>query len=412
MRVGIDDTDSRTGMCTTYLCKLIIDALSTMGTVRGLPRLIRLNPNIPYKTRGNGALSFSFDGPWEKAERVITTFLDAHYEHEKNTNPGVVLVDDGAVPILHDHYQRALHEIVTIDEARELARDADAQVITRGNGRGLIGALAAIGATVPSPTYELIAYRLPAALGTKRFVDPGSVREVERRFHPVIFDSYDWNNGYVAIAPNSPCPVLYGIRGTDPDALSDAAHALRSEPVYKHQLFLTNQATDAHIVDRRIADIVPYESVHCRCSVTTYPHFEHKGHLFFEVDDGSGSLICAAYEPTKEFRTTMSRLVPGDVIDVWGGVKDTPYGRTVNLEKVRVVELAEQRKSIVPTCCSVKMRSVGAGKGYRCKKCGRRVSQELVATAVVPRDISTGYYEVPVIARRHLARPLSLGIMI
>jgi len=206
MRVGIDDTDSRTGMCTTYLCKLIIDALSTMGTVRGLPRLIRLNPNIPYKTRGNGALSFSFDGPWEKAERVITTFLDAHYEHEKNTNPGVVLVDDGAVPILHDHYQRALHEIVTIDEARELARDADAQVITRGNGRGLIGALAAIGATVPSPTYELIAYRLPAALGTKRFVDPGSVREVERRFHPVIFDSYDWNNGYVAIAPNSPCP--------------------------------------------------------------------------------------------------------------------------------------------------------------------------------------------------------------
>lgn len=410
MHVGIDDTDSRTGMCTTYLCKLIIDALATIGTVRGLPRLIRLNPNIPYKTRGNGALSFSFEGPKDAAISIISSFLDAYYEHDENTNPGVVVVSDENVSDLGGHYRRALHDVVTIEEAHEMADSVDAYVVTRGNGRGLIGALAAVGADVPSPTYELIAYRHPSAMGSQRYVDAESVRDVEMRYRPTIFDSYDWKNNYVAIAPNSQCPVLYGIRGTDPYTLYEAARAIRSEPVEKHQLFLTNQATDAHIVDKRICEVGPYESVHVSCVVSERPHFEHKGHLFFKVEDGSGSLICAAYEPTKEFRTVMARLVPCDRIEVWGGVKDTDYGRTINLEKVRVVELAKIVKNEVPVCCGASMRSVGANKGYRCKKCGRRIAPENVSTRSVPRDIGTGYYEVPVIARRHLARPLVLGI--
>ena len=58
MYIGLDDTDSREGMCTTYLCTLILRELRGMALRVGLPRLIRLNPNIPYKTRGNGALCF------------------------------------------------------------------------------------------------------------------------------------------------------------------------------------------------------------------------------------------------------------------------------------------------------------------------------------------------------------------
>ena len=58
MIISIDDTDSREGMCTTYLCAILMDELKEYGNIRGSPILIRLNPTIPYKTRGNASTAF------------------------------------------------------------------------------------------------------------------------------------------------------------------------------------------------------------------------------------------------------------------------------------------------------------------------------------------------------------------
>ena len=56
--VGIDDTDSPDGMCTTYLCMDLIKKLKKEGyIIEGYPRLIRLNPFARFKTRGNGGVS-------------------------------------------------------------------------------------------------------------------------------------------------------------------------------------------------------------------------------------------------------------------------------------------------------------------------------------------------------------------
>ena len=56
--IGIDDTDSINGGCTTYLACTIIKKIIDEGyCIIGYPRLVRLNPNIPWKTRGNGAIS-------------------------------------------------------------------------------------------------------------------------------------------------------------------------------------------------------------------------------------------------------------------------------------------------------------------------------------------------------------------
>mgnify|MGYP006992680835 CR=1 FL=1 len=50
----MDDTDSDDGMCTTYLTTLIIENLINEGIrLIDYPNLIRLNPNIPWRTRGN-----------------------------------------------------------------------------------------------------------------------------------------------------------------------------------------------------------------------------------------------------------------------------------------------------------------------------------------------------------------------
>src|SRR3972149_5101913 len=53
--LGVDDTDSLRGMCTTFLATELVQALADWDLV-GFPRLVRLNPNIPWKTRGNGAI--------------------------------------------------------------------------------------------------------------------------------------------------------------------------------------------------------------------------------------------------------------------------------------------------------------------------------------------------------------------
>ena len=53
--IAVDDTDSRTGNCTTYLLTEIMRELSDTDII-GNPRLVRLNPAVPWKTRGNGSL--------------------------------------------------------------------------------------------------------------------------------------------------------------------------------------------------------------------------------------------------------------------------------------------------------------------------------------------------------------------
>jgi len=58
LHIGFDDTDSQKGMCTTFLAYKIVEYLKKQGSeFLDFPRLIRFNPNIPWKTRGNGAVS-------------------------------------------------------------------------------------------------------------------------------------------------------------------------------------------------------------------------------------------------------------------------------------------------------------------------------------------------------------------
>ena len=58
LHVGLDDTDSLRGGCTTYTASILVEQLSRLEglTFLDYPNLVRLNPNIPWKTRGNGAV--------------------------------------------------------------------------------------------------------------------------------------------------------------------------------------------------------------------------------------------------------------------------------------------------------------------------------------------------------------------
>ena len=53
------------------------------------------------------------------------------------------------------------------------------------------------------------------------------------------------------------------------------------------------------------------------------------------------------------------------------------------------------------------MESAGRGQGYRCRDCAR--SADGPARRELDRDLERGWYEVPPVARRHVAKPLVRG---
>ena len=56
--IGLDDTDSVEGGCTTWEFHLLLSEIEESGfEINNAPRLVRLWPFAPERTRGNAALS-------------------------------------------------------------------------------------------------------------------------------------------------------------------------------------------------------------------------------------------------------------------------------------------------------------------------------------------------------------------
>ena len=172
MFIGIDDTDSERGLCTTYLAAVLMERLRPLGEIVGLPKLIRLNPCARYKTRGNAAIAIELesDRPEEVRDVALETVQELSDFSGMNTNPGLVIAPR-RTPQMTAFYQRAVTEILEIKDAKKLLDEEGIWYRGFKKGRGLIGALAAIGAVLPDFTYELIAYRERARWGTLRRID-------------------------------------------------------------------------------------------------------------------------------------------------------------------------------------------------------------------------------------------------
>lgn len=412
MIIGLDDTDSVNGMCTTYIGTLIVEALKDLGSdlIREPPRLLRLNPNNPYKTRGNGAVSIRIRENIDprlsdKIKSVSFDIITKYSESGDNTNPAIVFIDDNLITKETLVFaKRALHEMLSIEEAISLLNKIGAEYKFIGNGRGLIGALASCALELDDFTYELIVYRSHNKRG-KKFVSEESAIQIEKNYSPRIFSSYDFENNRMVISPHSDCPILYGLRGESPDILFEAASQIKSEPPFKRNLFVTNQGTDMHLEEKMIEEVLPFSSVIVNGVISKDPYTVLGGHVFFEISNGK-KILCAAYEPTKGFRNIIRKLSKGDQIVAYGGVLDTEYGLTINLEKIEVLKLIEIFKNKKPVCpiCGNQMKSIGKGKGYRCKKCHTKNKDSLAEP--IQREIKEGLYEVPICAKRHLSKPL------
>jgi len=370
----------------------------------GHPRLVRLNPNIPWKTRGNGAVSIKIEkGDLKKIRGMIEEIINKYARFDdKKTNPGFVILKKQPSSEI---YEKSVKGIVSLEETEKLLDSLGAVYKGYKNKRGLIGATASV-AWSPKldKTYELIAYREKKRWGTKRQVDSNSVKKINESFSST-FDNFDYENNHNRLVPSSPCPVLYGIRGENIDDLIQASSVVKSEKVESWIIFETNQGTDEHLQRRNINKIAPYQSVITKGIVTKMPYTIEGGHVIFSIKDSTGEIDCAAYEPTKQFRDIIRELIHGDKIEVYGGVREKPL--TINLEKINIKHLEKQVEKVEnPVCpkCGKHMKSKGTGQGYKCKKCGTKSEKPLIKER--KRNIKTGFYEVPVCARRHLSKPL------
>jgi tRNA(Ile2)-agmatinylcytidine synthase len=415
LHIGIDDTDSPEGGCTTYIAALLVERLTTMKCrFTDYPNLLRLNPNAPWKTRGNGSICLRIEVPINAEadiKKAVIEIIENHAEFQcDNTNPGVVF-HLGKIPKeLETFYKEVVQTIVHLDDAERLITRYCSSAVAWKNRRGLIGALASIGGTLKGDhTYELLTYRMAPNRGRKRLINEDSVKKMDSLI-PDTFNNIDPETNKVLIAPRGPDPVLYGVRGETPESVLAASRLIEvGEPIERWVIFRTNQGTDAHLSRQyRVSELIPrHPSI-----VTGIFEGKHRiiegGHVIFTVGDDSGLIDCAAYEPSGSFRDIVTKLTEGDKLKVAGGVRETDIGLTLNLERLEINSLAHKTRLVNPRCpiCDGPTESMGRGQGLRCKKCGNRGPSLIKKLEEVPRDLKPGLYLPPPRAGRHLTKPL------
>ncbi len=419
MHIGLDDTDSKKGGCTTYLTAFLIEKLRQFNVeFIDYPGLIRLNPNVPWKTRGNGALCLRFKYAPRYEQEIKQTALDLWRQHsakeEKGTDPGIVFFRSSQIPAELTAFSKKTETgIVTLKEALALVDELRAEAHGYNTRRGIIGALAAVGEVLTCDhTFELIAYRIPTSLGTKRLVDAASIFKMDAETKPYTYNNVDIEKGRVIITPRGPDPILFGIRGETPQIVRKAFSIVKPlEPVERWVIFRSNQGTDAHLQRApQLSQIQPYTSITAKGIVTKNPRIIPVRHVIFTLSDGSTEVDCAAFEPTGDLRKIAGQLQVGDELEVVGAVHKATQTKpvTINLEKIRVLKLAPKTIMENPICpnCSKRLKSMGKNQGFRCEQCGGKYPDLKKHELLVPRELKAGLYFTSTRSQRHLTKPL------
>lgn len=421
--LGIDDTDSRFGHCTTHLGFLIACELIRIGcTFSTYPRLVRLNPNIPFKTRGNAAVCVEFearanrlgDRAFEAAERLLEKEADV----ANGANSAMIMVSadrEDQLAYFRDVYLSAVKGVVSYRRVIREISEMGVRHRLLGNGMGAVGAAASLGfsSAEDDHTYEMISYRKPENCGTRRAVDPQSVKTMEKGTFPHTFNSFDHESGRVLIAPTGPDPVLTGIRGDSPEVVLDAFKQIRiDENPLGYVIYATNQCTDAHLTEKLPLPLKTYSSGWLEGAVlSTRP--VQGGHLAIQLRMGdSSSVACMVYEPSGDLRRVARLLKPGDFLRISGGVRRASVKNpvVVNVERIEVLAVSRKGVEANPKCmvCGSRMKSEGREKGYQCKKCGHRSTEApraKVSLSTATR-LHPGSYLPSPRAQRHLTKQL------
>ncbi len=417
IHIGIDDTDSPYGMCTTYLGALLFERLLEIGDPVDYPLLIRLNPNIPAKTRGNGAVALRFRTNLDKFDSVreITVNLISSYSHAffGKTSPALIIYITDEFYIdknLYEIYLNSIRDVTPFSYLNKKLKGITHGNIeiyaTKTNSRGIIGATAAIGAVLSDFTYELLVYRKKERLSSPRFIDANSVYEMDKIYASFTFDNID--DGRLLIAPVGPDPVLFGIRGDYPDKILEAFKILRHEDFSLWALFRSNQGTHGHVVKIDSPNEArPHQTI--MLPVVAIDVTKKEDTLFINAVNAEWSITGRIFKMQRELQHYAKHLMEGDKILVIGSVHSRQGNKLIlNIEEFITINLqpeVELRNPICPFCGSrLKKKSKYT---YFCPSCRKTFPHLKKLVILHPRKglLERKRYESPPRAHRHLTLP-------
>ena len=391
--VGIDDTDSHMGGCTTYVGYLLVkEVIKRWGAqaFRDFPRLVRLNPDVPFKTRGNAAVALELDvpeGDVEEVWRLAVEVAGQHARREGKTDPGVAMAVGEVPGRAQLLYRMALTQVVSISAA-------DRSGVRTWGGRGRVGAVAAVGAVFPKSTFELLAYRS----GERLPIPPRLVKLMEALTLPFTFHNLDRSR--VLIEPRGPDPVYYGIRGLTPHHLRYALQLMEAWGFRPSGwvIYRTNQATDAHVeLGVFFEEPHPYSFYRTRGIVTETRRIKAR-HLVGRLDNGVAFVV---YRHLGKLASELERCAGCDVV-LYGGLKPRQGGLYLYVERAYILGRYVRVKSRCPYCGGA-LESLGRGKGWACRRCDTVVH---TAAARWLYDVSIRRALLPRPGeRRHLLKP-------
>ena len=412
LHIGIDDTDSPKGMCTTFLAYKIINRLKKENVdFLDFPNLVRFNPNIPWKTRGNGAvgIKISTSNP-KKIKNLVKKFVKQYSDVKNGANPGLVFCQDENIPNEFSKLSSdAMWKLIHRNEAKKILSKYNLDFYYLGNGQGLVGATSVIGYNFEDETYELLSYRKSSHFGKKRILDKSKVKEMQEKTYPNTFNSFDSKKNKVLLMPHGPDPVFYGVRGEDSTTLISASKMIQpKEKLAGYLIFKSNQGTGDHLKNEiDVNNFLPYTSGTLQGVVTTKPIVTKGGHVFFSIIVNNIKINCAVYKPT-QITDVAKELIVGDILKVGGGIRKATkkHPRILNLEFIQIIKLEKKSKLINPFCndCQKHMKSKGKNQGFqclRCKKTSNHKNRQFIA-----RSVKEQIYIPDVSAHRHLTKPV------
>lgn len=402
--LALDGVDSPYAGCTTHFATFLVTGVLRRLGVRPPfpPLLVRLNQFIPWKTRGNAAVAVHLEAPERlRGDDLLRAAAEALNRYSGGVvvgDPGLAVLDvemqdDSQLELLKGLYIKALVDIVPVRLLEGLRRVKG--LVSQG-GRGLVGALAALGYALKGPpyTYELLVYRRPEYLGRPRCVKEGSVKAAESHYWGYLFNNYDFEEDRVVATPRGPDPVLIGLRGTSICVLLEAATTLElCEPPSALMLFRTNQHLDEHARPLAVSELRPFSAGYVEGVVGGKPHVIKKGHVFVKLRDETGSVTVAFFSPSRPMNLVAKELEEGDYIGVLGGAKPSPLGLLFEAHKLWVLETAPRVRVLNPPCpvCGIRLESAGR-TGMRCPSCGYRVNEKRKEVVVLERRDIRGVY--------------------
>ncbi len=439
--LSFDDIDTLRGGCTTHFATKIINIFLSRGwKLEDFPRLVRLNPDIPWKTRGNAAISIvlsnekiaSIEDIAYLVQEEFVSYTSSNEPITGHSQPTFIVADYDAISSRSYYFRRLYRnaiketlDIKTIEkELWKIIKEEEKRIVIKSliGKRGLIGTLASIGYIFENDdyTFELLAYKRDQEINKKN-LDNKLLYSFFLKYEDIFtFGNIDVYSKKSIVTPYGPDPVLFGLRGDNPLSLLSIFREIVNyygNLIDIWMLFKTNQGTDVH---HRRFNKRNIGSLYSQIEVVGWKIREKEilpsGHHIFKINvleleaPSSSEIEIACYRESLKMRWLLGKLGEEDLLLLFGNTKRKfdLSSTTLNLEKNYVIYRKTQPKNVKPLCpkCFNTLESEGREKGLRCRKCNYRLFVIDSHKITAGKEFTPTVFHEPPMYQRHLTKPL------